>query len=426
MPRWTLPTFDELPARNGPRLRVQASIERLAFRPHLSQYESSVEATVAHRLAGGVGLWLSSSSGSTRTLRWDRPIIESPRSESAAVGIEVTAQVAGLGTLHALVMPGWDRGAGGLAKVSARGDHHVFSVSGWRTHSRHSQVYLPTDSSREVGAGELARGGRVDLGGSLTYGRAEIRTGVAWRRERLRADTPPTGAYLATSPEGWSAGVEWTLTADVSRFGLDLAYGDASVDLASTIRRSGQPAGRLSYARLTLDHWRAGIRLHAERYLWSATLSGEHVVGGLSARVETWPFAGFWESVAVQAYRLDAAVHGDGAILRVAVAPSSRTGWTLASHLARYVVVMDRDSWLVTGFGFGRRDRVTRRVGVDPVYFVGAHVQRSLDLAAGVFTIDAQASVPVHHRPIGADAPAPALRWTGIPGHLRFTVGWAW
>jgi hypothetical protein len=426
MARWTVAPFDQGPTTAAPRMSVLASTERLAFRPHLSQYESRVDVTLAHQLTGPIGLRLSGSSGSSRTLRSGRPVIESPRSESVALGVEATTRVARLGTLQALVMPGWDRGPGGLARVSARGDRHAFALSAWSVRSRHSRVVLPTDSARAVGEGKRAHGARVDLRGRLTYGPVEIRPGVAWRRERLRADAPPADAYLGTSPEGRSQVVQWTLGADIARFGLDLAYGDASLDLASTIRRSGQPAGRLSYGRLNLEHWRAGVRLDVGTYRWSATLGREHVVGELSARVETWPFAGFWESISVQAYRFDAAVHGEGTILRVAVAPSSRTGWMLASQLARYVVVTDRDSWLVTGFGFGRRDRETQRAGVDPVYFVGTTVRRSVDLPAGLLTIDAQASVPVHYRPIGADAPATELRWAGIPGHLRFSVGWAW
>ena len=103
-------------------------------------------------------------------------------------------------------------------------------------------------------------------------------------------------------------------------------------------------------------------------------------------------------------------------------------GWSWSVEVGRYALRLDRDSWYVTSFGFGRRDREITASGVDSAVLVGGGVTRRLMGGFGAILLRVQAGVPVSARALdGAQgSTGGGAAGGGLAGYLRVGLDWAW
>ena len=336
-PRWDALTPAAWPNSGAvPRVRVSLNAERVSFRESLRRDQSTVSLAVRVPLNGSVGLRAAATSGAWLTEAGDRPLIETPRSQAAAAGADVDLSLPRLGRLRIEALGGWDLGPGGLARVATSSPYHEVTVSGWRAHARESRVQFAADSLRDLGTSQVTTGGEVAAEVAVLLAGATLRPSVRWRREHFAAPGEAAKGFLTASPSGSHTLLATELEIDVGVWRVRARYRSREAHFDSRIMRLDVSAGRIPVAILDLSGWSAAVSYLSGDRRWAIEGGSDQLSGELSARVETWPFATFWESLSAQAYRLN----GDMAA---------------RSHWLRFRPAGSRDHGQRGGFGGARR-----------------------------------------------------------------------
>ena len=296
-PRWNTLTQAAWPSSGtSPRVRVSLDAELVSFRESLRRDRSTANLGVRVPLNGSVGLRAAATSGAWRTESGDRPLIETPRSQAAAVGADVDVPLPRLGRLRIEALGGWDLGPGGFARVETSSSYHEVTVSGWRAHARESRVQFDADSLRDLGASHVTTGGEVAAEVALPLAGATLRPSVVWRRETFEAPDEAAEGFLTVSPSGSHTWLTTELEVDVGVWRVGARYRSREAHFDSRIMRFDASAGRLPVALLDLWGWSAAVSHLSGNRRWAIEGGSDQLSGELSARVETWPFANFWES----------------------------------------------------------------------------------------------------------------------------------
>ena len=423
-PRWDALTPAAWPSSAAvPTIRVSLYAELVSFRESLRRDQSTMNLGVRVPLNGSVGLRAAATSGAWLTEAGDRSLIETPRSQAAAAGADVDVSLPRLGRLRVEALGGWDLGPGGFARVETSSSYHGVTVSGWRTQARESRILFPVDSLRDLGTSHVTIGGEVVAEVAVALDAATLRPSVRWRRELFEAPGEAAKGFLTASPSGSHTLLATELEVDVGVWRVGARYRSREASFDSRIMRVDASAGRLPVALLDLWGWSAAVsRLWGDRR-WAVEGGSDRLSGELSARVETWPFASFWESLSAQAYRLNGDMAARSDWLRVRNTLEGGAGWSWGAEIGRYAPRIDRDNWYVTSFGFGRRDREITATGVDSAVLVGGEVIRRLVGGFGVLALRAQAGVPISARALDG---AQGSTGGGLAGYLRVMMDWAW
>lgn len=391
------------------------------MRSALSQRASRIDLSLRQPLTPSVALIAAGSSGSRRSEGADGAFLRTPRSEAGGLGLEVRGPWIRGGELRASAMAGWDGAPGGRARFAAGGRRYVLSASAWSTRARPLRMLLSADSLQEIGASHEARGARLGAEVTVPAGPLSIRPAVAWGTESLRPGEGTSPTFLAASPNGSTTSWEVRVGAAVGPYAVEVGHRVRELDLGAPITRSGQGAGRVAFARSRFTAWKGGASLRSDGRRWAVSLESQRLQGELSARVETWPFVGLWETLSAQAYRLDGDLRGEALVAWLRT-DRNGPGWSWGVHVDRYVALTETTSWYVTSFGFGRRDRELKTDGADPAYAVGAEVGRSFAMGPGAWSVTLAGSAVVHARRVGSrettdDGPA---------GQAAVDVAWSW
>jgi hypothetical protein len=213
------------------------------------------------------------------------------------------------------------------------------------------------------------------------------------------------------------------LTVDVGVWRVVARYRSREANFDSRIMRVDASAGRFPVALLDLWGWSAALSHRSGDRRWTIEGGSDELSGELSARVETWPFANFWESLSAQAYRLNGDMAARADWLRVRNTLEEGAGWSWGAEVGRYALRIDRDNWYVTSFGFGRQNREITASGVDSAVLVGGEVTRRLIGSFGALMLRAEAGVPISTRPLDG---AQGSTGDGLAGYLRVVLDWAW
>ena len=423
-PRWDVLTSAAWPNSGAvPRVRVSVDAELVSFRESLRRDQSTVNLGVRVPLNGSLGLRAAATSGAWRTEAGDRPFIETPRSQAVAAGADVDVLLSRLGRLRIEALGGWDLGPGGFVRVETSSSRHEVTVSGWRAHARESRVLFAPDSLRDLGTSHVTTGGEVAAEVALPLARATLRPSVRWRREIFKAPGEAAKGFLTASPSGSHTLFVTELAVDIGVWGVRAEYRSREANFDSRIMRVDLSAGRFPVALLDLWGWSAAVSRLSGNRRWAVQGGSDQLSGELSARVETWPFATFWESLSAQAYRLNGDMAARSDWLRVRNTLEEGTGWSWGVEVGRYAVRIDRDNWYVTNFGFGRRDREITAGGVDSAVLVGGELTRRLIAGFGAFALRVRAGVPISARPLDG---AQGSTGDGLAGYLRVVLDWAW
>ena len=423
-PRWDALTQAAWPnSGTVPRICVSLDAELVSFRESLRREMSTVDLGVRVPLNGSVGLRAAATSGAWLTEADDRPLIETPRSQAAAVGADVDLSLPRLGRLRIEALGGWDLGPGGFGRVETSSSYHEVTVSGWRAHARESRVQFAADSLRDLGTSHVTTGGEVAAEVAVPLAGATLRPSVRWRRESFEAPSEAAKGFLTASPSGSHTLLATELAVDVGVWRVRARYRSREANFDSRIMRVDASAGRFPVALLDLWGWSAAVSHRSGDRRWTIEGGSDQLSGEVSARVETWPFATFWESLSAQAYRLngDMGAHTDW--LRVRNTLEEGAGWSWGAEVGHYALRIDRDNWYVTSFGFGRRDREITASGVDSAVLVGGEVTRHLIGGLGAFALRVQAGVPIYARALDG---AQGSTGEGLAGYLRVVLDWAW
>lgn len=425
-PRWSHFRPDLAAPDRDARVRVETSAAVLSLGPSLEQRSWGTAVSIRQPVADRFGLWATAATDSRLTLRDGRTLIETPGSEAVAVGAEVRGVLPLVGSVRALALGGHDGGPGGMVRVAARGARHAIGLDAWSTHARRTRLLLPADTLRDIAETHRARGVGASASVDLATAGWALRPRAGWSRERLSGEPADGRGFLGASPTGSSTAATVSVSAARDAHGFELGYRVREVELESGITRAGASAGRVSTLRTSFVGWEvAGWRVAGGRR-WRLSVDAERVRGALSARIETWPFLGLWESLSAHAYRLDGRLDGEAASVRMHSDRSEGAeGWAWATFAGRYAVRMDRDSWYVTSFGFGRRDREQVSSGADRAWVVGGELARTLTSCCGRMRTHLVVAVPVRARtivPEGGEAPDDP----GIPGYVRLGLTWVW
>lgn len=428
-PRWDALTPAGWPDSGAvPRVRVSVGAELVSFRESLRRDQSTVSFGVRVPLNSSVGLRASATSGAWLTEAGGRPVMETPRSQAAAAGADLDISLPALGRLRIEALGGWDLGPGGFARVETSSSYHEVTVSGWRTHARESRLLFPADSLRDLGMSHVTTGGEVVGAIAVPLAGATLRPSVRWRRETFQAPGEAAKGFLTTSPSGSHTLLATELEADVGVWQVKARYRSRGVSFDSRIMRLDASAGQLPVALLDLWGWSAAVSHPSGDRRWTIEGGSDQFSGELSARVETWPFASFWESLSAQAYRLNGDMAARSQWICVRNTLKEGAGWSWSVEVGRYALRLDRDSWYVTSFGFGRRDREITASGVDSAVLVGGGVTRRLMGGFGALVLRVQAGVPVSARALdGAQgSTGGGAAGDGLAGYLRVVLDWAW
>jgi hypothetical protein len=370
---------------------------------------------------------VSAGGDARRTLTEGRRLIETPRSQAVAGGVELRHALSALDVVEAVAMAGWDGGVGGEVRVSLAGEGYFVAARGWRSHTQTSFVYFPADSLRDLGVRQLIRGLRIETGADVALGPVALHPVARVELTSLDETSETSEAFLFTSPQGESHTVELGADASWGRWEVDLEHRRRDVDMEARLLRSGASAGRLFYADADYRSWAVGAAMRAASGRWSLRAGRERTEGVLSTRVETWPFVSLWEQVTTQAYRLRGGLDGESLQLGLGRAPVAASGWSWGASVGRYVFRADRESWFVTGFGFGRSDQEETVEGVDPAIFVGGHAGRTFTLGPGTADARLEGGVPVHATEIpGAGTGGGPASDRGVAGYVAVSVAWRW
>ena len=252
---------------------------------------------------------------------------------------------------------------------------------------------------------------------------ATLRPSVRWRRENFEAPDEAAEGFLTASPSGSHTLFATELAVDVGVWRVTAEYRSREANFDSRIMRVDASAGRFPVALLDLSRWSAGVSRLSGNRRWAIQGGSDHLSGELSARVETWPFATFWETLSTQAYRLNGDMVARSDWLRVRSTLEEGAGWSWGVEVGRYALRIDRDNWYVTSFGFGRRDREITSGGVDSAVLLGGELTRRFIAGFGAFGLGVQAGVPISARPLeGAQDPT----GDGLAGYVRVVLDWAW
>jgi len=402
---------------------VSFDAELVSFRESLRRDRSTVNLGVRVPLNGSVGLRAAATSGAWRTETGDRPLIETPRSQAAAAGADIDVSLSRLGRLRIEALGGWDLGPGGFVRVETSSSHHEVTVSGWRAHARESRLFFAADSLRDLGTSHVTTGGEVAAEVAVPLAGATLRPSVRWRREIFEAPGEPANGFLTASPSGSHTLLATEVEVDVGVWQVRARYRSREANFDSRIMRVDVSAGRIPVALLDLSGWSAAVSHLSGDRRWAIEGGSDQLSGELSARVETWPFASFWESLSAQAYRLNGDMAARSDWLRVRNTLEEGTGWSWGVEVGRYALRIDRDSWYVTSFGFGRRDREITAGGVDSAMLVGGELARRLIAGFGALALGVQAGVPISARPLDG---AQDSTGDGLAGYLRVVLDWTW
>ena len=328
-PRWDALTPVAWPgAGTVPRVRVSLDAELVSFRESLRRDQSTMNLGVRVPLNGSVGLRAAATSGAWLTEAGDRPLIDTPRSQAAAAGADVGTSLPGLGRLRVEALGGWDLGPGGFGRVQTSSSYHELTLSGWRTHARESRVLLAADSLRDLGTSHVTTGGEVAAEVDLRLAGATLRPSVRWRRENFEAPDEAAKGFLTASPSGSHTLLVMELAVDVGVWRVGARYLSREANFDSRIMRVDASAGRLPVALLDLWGWSAAVSQRSGDRKWAIEGGSDQLSGELSARVETWPFASFWESLSALAYRLNGDMAARSHWLRVRNTLEERAGWS--------------------------------------------------------------------------------------------------
>lgn len=101
----------------------------------------------------------------------------------------------------------------------------------------------------------------------------------------------------------------------------------------------------------------------------------------------------------------------------------STTGWSWSSSVGEYDVVVGRDSWFVSSFGFARTGRESTEEGVDPAILVGVEVGRALRMGSALLRVDGEAGLPVSARGLEGTG---SRGEGGLAGYAGLAVSWSW
>jgi hypothetical protein len=249
-------------------------------------------------------------------------------------------------------------------------------------------------------------------------GQVRVQPFASWHSENLRGAQPACDAFLTAAPEGFFSTTTFGISTGIGSKSVELRYRARTGEVESSISRSAQSAGRLSYADFSFSAWSAEVRSRQEERQWRVALRRESLAGNLSARLETWPFASLWETLSVQAYRLNGDIRGAATTATLTNQPVRSNGWSWGVDLGRYVARASSESWYVSGFGFARRDRQASLRGFDPGYFLGGQLGRSVSILDGSFDVEAAAGVPIHVRELHERTDR------SIGGYAAVTVSW--
>ena len=423
-PRWDVLTRAGWPSSGAvPRFRASVDAEVVSFRESLQRDQSGVKLGFRVPLNGSVGLRASAASSAWLTETSGRRLLETPRSQAAAAGADVDVSLSRLGRLRIEALGGWDLGPGGFGRVETSSSRHEVTVSGWRTHARESRVLLPPDSLRELGTTHVTTGGEVVAEVTVPLARATLRPAARWMRERLGEAGEAADGFLTVSPSGSHTLLATELRVDAGVWRVGARYRSREASFDSRIMRVDASAGMLPVALLDLWGWSAAVSRRSGARRWAIEGGSDHLVGEVSARVETWPFAGIWGSLSAQAYRLNGDMTARSEWVRVRNTLEDGPGWSWSVEVGRHALRVDRDNWYVTSFGFGRRDREITATGVDSAVLVGGGVTRDFTGGFGAFMLRVQAGVPVFARALDG---AQESTGDGLAGYLRVVLDWAW
>ncbi len=423
-PRWDALTQAAWPNSGAvPRVRMSLDAELVSFRESLRRERSTVSLGVRAPLNGSVALRAAATSGAWLTEAGDRPLIETPRSQAAAVGADVDLSLPRVGRLRIEALGGWDLGPGGFGRVESSSSYHVVTVSGWRAHARESRVLFPVDSLRDLGTSHVTTGGEVAAEVAVPLAGATLRPSARWRRESFSAPGEAAQGFLTASPSGSHTLLATELAVDVGVWRVRARYRSREANFDSRIMRVDASAGQLPVALLDLWGWSAALSHRSGDRRWTIEGGSDELSGELSARVETWPFATFWESLSAQAYRLNGDMAARSDWLSVRNTLEEGAGWSWGVEVGRYALRIDRDNWYVTSFGFGRQDREITASGVDSAVLVGGEVTRRLIAGFGALALGVQAGVPIFARPLDE---AQGSTGDGLAGYLRVVLDWSW
>ncbi len=251
---------------------------------------------------------------------------------------------------------------------------------------------------------------------------ATLRPSVRWRREIFEAPGEAAKGFLTASPTGSHTLLATELAVDVGVWSVEARYRSREAHFDSAIMRVDASAGRFPVALLDLSGWSAAVSYLSGDRRWAFEGGSDQLSGELSARVETWPFATFWESLTTQAYRLNGDMAARSDWLRVRNTLEEGAGWSWGVEVGRYELRIDRDNWFVTSFGFGRRDREITSSGVDSAVLVGGEITRRVVAGFGVLALGVQAGVPIYARALDG---AQGSTGDGLAGYLRVVLDWA-
>lgn len=423
-PRWAaFSGADTSRAVDRSRLRFVTTAEILSLRSALHQEESTTVLSARAPLTRSLGLQVSAASDSWRTDTDGRPLMETPRSEAFALGLDIGAEPPWGGYTQVEVRGGWDQAPGGHLRILNLGTRSTVALTGWYTQARESRVHFPADSLRTLGSEHRVWGADLDVTLRFHVEEVAVSPAFSWRREVFEPGDGEVDAFLSASPDGSSTGARGSIAVATDAWGGDVAYRYRDLDAPSRILRGDASAGQLPVASLELRGWSAGAWHRRRGRVWSLSVASAILTGGLSTRVETWPFVSIWQALSAQAYRLNGDLDGREVWIGLRNSPSVGPGWSWGVDVGRLVMRIDRDSWYVTSFGFGRSDRQMTTTGADPAVFVGGEGARSLRTRAGEFDLRVEAGVPVYVEELGGGGGAAE---GGLAGYLRVAMGWSW
>ena len=395
-PRWRTAGAPPLEDDDHPhRLRISLGSQHLSLGRVFSLARSEVSLGIRTPLGDRVGLVASSVASSWETKESDRSLLSTERSIAGAIGVDFRLAPDALGRWGGEVLAAWDAGPGWLARLTGASDHHGLELAAWRTTARESVLQFPADSLRDLGAGHRAIGTAATLTLSARTNGLELATETTARREVFDPTPDPPSGFLTVRPDGSHALVRSTVTLAAHHWAIETAYRARSVSMESRIERRGVSAGRLPVAILRLRGWHGNLAMGRPADRWILVGGHDRLTGRLSARLETWPFISLWRSLSALAYRLNGDLAIKGVWLRIG---HLGTGLDWSVEAGRYRMIVERDTWYVTSFGFGRNNRRWTRTNVDPVILVGGDLIWRPKIGPHGLAVRLGASMPVHLR----------------------------
>jgi hypothetical protein len=417
-PWWEIAGGDGPQGTSSPRLRVESTAELLTLGSAMRQSSSGVTASIRQPLGARFSAiaWASSrrsisSAGGVS--------LQTPRTTAGAVGAVFRTRSDETPRAEIAALAGWNGKPGGWTRAGVFGKGGSVAVTGWAGGERQSRVTVLGDSLREIGATTEGQGLEVEGGFDLRLGYLRLRPAVSLGWESIGSVTPANAYFLVAATEGRASSSVFALAADGDAYGLEARYRTRAIAMGSPITRTEQAAGRLSFARIRYGSWSLEVRRRGDGRTLALDLAAERVEAGMSARLETWPYASLWEVIAAQALRLDGSLKVDAVRARLRSDPAGG-GWGWSGSIARYELHSDRRSWYVTGLGFGRSGEEMAAAVVSPAYAIGGSLARPFTLGNGTVTATLSAELPIYAKQRGAEDPSPR----SMTGFARIGLTW--